>query len=48
MYNGLRAAYPNITFVLTAYNEKLDYSISIPAGSTWVRAFPVQYVKPKI
>ena len=48
MYDGLRAAYPNITFISTAYNENPDYNISIPAGNTWVRAFPVKYIKPKI
>ena len=47
MYNGLRAAYPDITFISTAYNENSGYNISIPAGNTWVRVFPVKYISPK-
>ena len=35
MYNGLKAAYPNITYISTAYNENLAYNISIPAGEIW-------------
>lgn len=35
MYNGLKAKYPNITYISTAYNENEDYNISIPAGNTW-------------
>ena len=37
MYNGLKAAYPNVTFISTAYNENPNYNISIPAGNAWVR-----------
>lgn len=35
LYNGLKAAYPNITYISTAYNENADYNISLPAGSMW-------------
>ncbi|KAK5733513.1 hypothetical protein LTR17_009630 [Elasticomyces elasticus] len=38
MYNGLKAAYPNITYISTAYNEasaSFGYNISIPAGELW-------------
>ena len=35
MYNGLKAAYPEITFISTAYNENSNYNISIPPGNTW-------------
>lgn len=35
MYDGLKAAYPNITYISTAYNENLAYNISIPAGEVW-------------
>jgi len=38
MYNGLKAVYPNITYISTAYNEasaSYGYNISIPAGVLW-------------
>lgn len=35
MYNGLKAVYPNITYISTAYNENTLYNISIPAGEMW-------------
>ncbi|KAF2087112.1 glycoside hydrolase family 51 protein [Saccharata proteae CBS 121410] len=35
LYTGIKAAYPNITIISTAYNENADYNISIPAGAYW-------------
>ncbi|KAI9759757.1 MAG: hypothetical protein M4579_002142 [Chaenotheca gracillima] len=35
MYDGLKKAYPDVTFISTAYNENPKYNISIPAGNTW-------------
>ncbi|KAL0259617.1 hypothetical protein SLS55_005354 [Diplodia seriata] len=35
MYDGLKAAYPNITYISTAYNENAEYTIDIPAGAYW-------------
>lgn len=35
MYNGLKAAYPNITLISTAYNENPNYTITIPEGGIW-------------
>lgn len=36
MYNGLKAVYPNITYISTAFNEYASlYNISIPAGAWW-------------
>ena len=35
LYNGIKAVYPNITLISTAYNENLDYNITIPAGGMW-------------
>lgn len=35
LYNGLKAAYPNITYISTGFNENADYNISLPAGSMW-------------
>ncbi|KAF2492145.1 putative vacuolar segregation protein [Lophium mytilinum] len=35
LYNGLKAAYPEITLISTAYNENADYNISIPTGGMW-------------
>lgn len=38
LYNGLKAAYPNITYIATAFDEQPPYStdpISIPAGAMW-------------
>jgi len=35
MYNGLKAAHPNITYISTAFNENPAYNISIPEGEIW-------------
>lgn len=35
MYNGLKAAYPDITYISTAFDENIDYNISIPSGAMW-------------
>ena len=38
LYNGIKAAYPNITLISTAYNEaaeSFNYTIDIPAGGMW-------------
>lgn len=35
MYNGLKAKYPNITYISTAFDENALYNISIPAGNMW-------------
>ncbi|OCL10174.1 glycoside hydrolase family 51 protein [Glonium stellatum] len=35
LYKGLKAAYPDITLISTAYNENADYNITIPAGGMW-------------
>lgn len=35
MYNGLKAVYPNITYISTAFDENTLYNISIPAGNMW-------------
>jgi alpha-L-arabinofuranosidase len=39
LYNGIKAAYPNITLISTAYNEApsqgFNYTIDIPAGGMW-------------
>lgn len=35
MYEGLKAKYPNITYISSAYNENPDYTIDIPAGAYW-------------
>ena len=38
LYNGLKAVYPDITYISTAYNEasaSYGYNISIPAGVLW-------------
>ena len=35
LYNGLKAVYPNITYISTAFNENDGYNISIPAGNLW-------------
>ena len=31
----LKAAYPDILYISTAYNENVDYMIDIPAGAMW-------------
>lgn len=35
MYDGLKAAYPNITYISTAFDENAYYNISIPEGAMW-------------
>lgn len=35
LYNGLKAMYPNITYISTAYDENADYTIDLPPGSMW-------------
>jgi len=35
MYDGLKAAYPNITYVSSAFDENPEYNITIPAGNMW-------------
>ncbi|KAI9814218.1 MAG: hypothetical protein M1827_003384 [Pycnora praestabilis] len=38
MYSGLKAAYPNITYISTAFNEAsstFGYNITIPPGNMW-------------
>ncbi|KAL1637860.1 hypothetical protein SLS56_000417 [Neofusicoccum ribis] len=35
MYDGLKAVYPNITYISSAYNENTEYTIDIPAGAYW-------------
>jgi alpha-N-arabinofuranosidase len=35
LFDGLKAAYPNITYISTAYNENADYTVDIPAGTMW-------------
>jgi alpha-N-arabinofuranosidase len=35
LYDGLKAAYPNITYISTAYNENAGYTIDIPPGAMW-------------
>ena len=35
LYDGLKAAYPDITYISTAYDENADYLIDIPAGAMW-------------
>lgn len=35
LYNGIKASYPNITLISTAYDENPNYTISLPPGSMW-------------
>lgn len=35
LYDGLKAAYPHITYISTAYDENSNYKISLPKGSMW-------------
>ena len=35
LYNGIKAAYPNITIISTAYNENPNATITIPPGAMW-------------
>jgi len=35
LYQGLKAAYPDITFISTAWNENSAYNITIPPGAMW-------------
>lgn len=35
LYTGLKAQYPDITYISTAFDENALYNISIPAGNMW-------------
>ena len=35
LYNGIKAAYPDLTLISTAFNENPDYNITLPPGSMW-------------
>lgn len=35
LYTGLKAAYPDIIYIFSAYNENGDYTIDIPDGNMW-------------
>lgn len=35
LYEGLKAAYPDIIYISTAYNENANYTIDIPVGAMW-------------
>ncbi len=35
LYSGIKQAYPDITLISTAWNENIDYNITIPAGGMW-------------
>lgn len=35
LYSGIKAAYPNLTLVSTAFNENDNYNITLPPGSMW-------------
>lgn len=35
LYNGIKAKYPDMTIISSAYNENPDYNITIPAGNLW-------------
>lgn len=35
LYDGLKAAYPDIIYISTAYDENPDYTIDIPEGAMW-------------
>lgn len=35
LYQGIKQAYPSITLISTAFNENVQYNISIPAGGMW-------------
>lgn len=35
MYDGLKAAYPEIIYISSAFDENAAYNISIPAGNMW-------------
>jgi alpha-N-arabinofuranosidase len=35
LYDGIKAKYPQITLIATAYNENADYTIKLPPGSMW-------------
>jgi len=43
MYDGLKAAYPDINYISSAFNENKDYNITIPKGNTWDAHF---YLNP--
>jgi alpha-N-arabinofuranosidase len=35
LYEGLKAAYPDIIYISTAYDENAGYTIDLPKGSMW-------------
>lgn len=35
MYEGLKARYPNITYISSAYNENPNWRIDLPEGTIW-------------
>ncbi|KAL3425240.1 alpha-N-arabinofuranosidase A [Phlyctema vagabunda] len=35
LYDGLKAAYPDIQYISSAYNENPLYTIDLPPGTTW-------------
>lgn len=35
LYNGLKAAYPNITYISTTFDENSKYKIDLPPGTMW-------------
>ncbi|KAF2149048.1 glycoside hydrolase family 51 protein [Myriangium duriaei CBS 260.36] len=35
MYNGLKAKYPDIVYISSAFDENPDYNITIPPGNMW-------------
>ena len=35
LYNGIRAAYPGLTLMSTAFNENPDYNITLAPGTMW-------------
>lgn len=35
LYRGIKAAYPDLTLISTAFNENKDYNITLPPGSMW-------------
>ena len=35
LYDGLKAAYPDITYTSTTYNENENHTIDIPASAMW-------------
>jgi len=35
LYTNLKAAYPNITYIASGYNESPNFTVSLPPGSRW-------------